>query len=552
MKKYLLVVIIFLFSLSNFQAQDKNSSTNSLDKTTTNDDYNYIAINQMKMLVSNNGSGATQYSIGSVFWPGGENATLPLIFDDGLIWGGFIGSNLIVGGNKYCAALQAGKILSSGLADDPSLTKYRIYKIRKGWEELPPGPKKEKYKKDYEEWPVDNGAPFYDKNNDGTYTAGIDKPLLLGEEDIWCVMNDLRANQCLFFTGIGLEIQMSVYGYTHPSLADVIFKKYLIINKGVNIIDKMYFSCFSDPDIGNLLDDYLGCDTLLNLAYCYNMDNYDESGYGENPPAVGYLLLQGATIMGTLNDSAKVNNRWNYGIKDQKMTSFSTNPYENSSLGYCGGDAFNDSVIESFTYNCLKGELCYGSPHINPIDSIITKYPFSGNPVDSTGWNMAYQNLIPPRDRNMYLNTGPITMAPGDTQEVAIAIIAARGTSNLQSISELKNTAKIVQYFYDNYTPELANIDYLSPIPEYYYLSQNYPNPFNPKTQIDYELPLNGLVTLKVYDILGREITTLVNEEKAAGKYQVNFSSTGLSSGIYFYTLTSRAYSKTKKMVVIK
>ena len=116
----------------------------------------------------------------------------------------------------------------------------------------------------------------------------------------------------------------------------------------------------------------------------------------------------------------------------------------------------------------------------------------------------------------------------------------------------LKNTAKIVQYFYDNYTPELANINYSLPLPEYYYLGQNYPNPFNPKTQIDYELPLSGLVTLKVYDVLGREIATLVNEEKTAGTYQVEFSANNLSSGIYFYTLTSRAYSKTKKMVVIK
>ena len=235
------------------------------------------------------------------------------------------------------------------------------------------------------------------------------------------------------------------------------------------------------------------------------------------------------------------------------MTSFSTNPYEYSFFPICNpAEASSDSVIESFTYNCLKGELCDGSPHINPIDNIITKYPFSGNPVDSTGWNMGYQNLIPHDDRNMYLNSGPITMAPGDTQEVVIAIIAARGSSNLQSVAALKNTAKIVKYFYDNYTPELSNINYTPPIPEYYYLGQNYPNPFNPKTQIDYELPLNGLVTLKVYDILGREISTLVNEEKAAGTYQVDFSANNLSSGIYFYTLTSRAYSKTKKMIVIK
>jgi|WetSurMetagenome_2_1015567.scaffolds.fasta_scaffold149018_2 hypothetical protein len=89
-------------------------------------------------------------------------------------------------------------------------------------------------------------------------------------------------------------------------------------------------------------------------------------------------------------------------------------------------------------------------------------------------------------------------------------------------------------------------------VPSKLLLHQNHPNPFNPTTRISYELPVSGLVTLKVFDILGREITTLVNEEKSAGKYEVEFSSNNLSSGIYFYTLTSREYSRTKKMVLLR
>ena len=152
----------------------------------------------------------------------------------------------------------------------------------------------------------------------------------------------------------------------------------------------------------------------------------------------------------------------------------------------------------------------------------------------------------------MYLNSGSITMAPGDTQEVVIAIIAAQGSNNLQSVTELKKTAKNVQYFYDNYIPELVNINYEPPLPESYYLSQNYPNPFNPTTIINYELPISGFVSLKVFDILGREIAVLVNEERSPGIYQVELSSENLSSGIYFYTLNSGAFSKTRKMTVIK
>jgi hypothetical protein len=95
--------------------------------------------------------------------------------------------------------------------------------------------------------------------------------------------------------------------------------------------------------------------------------------------------------------------------------------------------------------------------------------------------------------------------------------------------------------------------------PDKFYLSQNYPNPFNPTTKIKFtvsDLPAGrqGLrfTTLKIYDVLGKEITTLVNEEKPAGSYEVDFYGTGLPSGIYFYQLKTDSYIKTKKMMLMK
>ncbi|MCW8811205.1 MAG: YCF48-related protein [Ignavibacteriaceae bacterium] len=93
--------------------------------------------------------------------------------------------------------------------------------------------------------------------------------------------------------------------------------------------------------------------------------------------------------------------------------------------------------------------------------------------------------------------------------------------------------------------------------PKEFILSQNYPNPFNPVTKIRYEIPGQArndidLVTLKVYDILGREVATLVNEEKPAGQYEVEFNSPNLPSGIYFYQLKVGLFVETKKMVLIK
>ena len=88
-------------------------------------------------------------------------------------------------------------------------------------------------------------------------------------------------------------------------------------------------------------------------------------------------------------------------------------------------------------------------------------------------------------------------------------------------------------------------------------LYQNYPNPFNPTTKVKFTIPLNVKremlnVTLKVYDILGNEVATLVNEEKPSGTYEVYFDASSLASGIYFYTLRAGNYIETKKMILLK
>ena len=89
-------------------------------------------------------------------------------------------------------------------------------------------------------------------------------------------------------------------------------------------------------------------------------------------------------------------------------------------------------------------------------------------------------------------------------------------------------------------------------IPDHYSLSDNYPNPFNPTTTISYSIPNDEKVVLKVYDIIGSEITTLVNEEKAAGKYEVNFDASSLSSGVYIYKIQAGNFINSKKMILIK
>jgi hypothetical protein len=102
----------------------------------------------------------------------------------------------------------------------------------------------------------------------------------------------------------------------------------------------------------------------------------------------------------------------------------------------------------------------------------------------------------------------------------------------------------------NNYISSINKTD--SDMPRTCNLFQNYPNPFNPSTVICYQLPASILVTLKVYDVLGREVKTLVNERQNAGKHSVQFNAFGLSSGMYFYKIEAGTYRDTKKLLLLK
>jgi plastocyanin len=83
-------------------------------------------------------------------------------------------------------------------------------------------------------------------------------------------------------------------------------------------------------------------------------------------------------------------------------------------------------------------------------------------------------------------------------------------------------------------------------------LQQNYPNPFNPTTSISFSIPSSAFTSLKVYDIIGNEVATLVNEEKTAGNYEVRFNASSLTSGTYFYKLSAGSFTEVKKMILLK
>jgi len=98
----------------------------------------------------------------------------------------------------------------------------------------------------------------------------------------------------------------------------------------------------------------------------------------------------------------------------------------------------------------------------------------------------------------------------------------------------------------------VTNQEETKSLPADFMLNQNYPNPFNPSTTISFSIPTSGFASIKVYDILGNEISTLINDDLSAGSYEIDFKADGLTSGVYFYTLSTQNFTSTKKMILTK
>ncbi len=145
--------------------------------------------------------------------------------------------------------------------------------------------------------------------------------------------------------------------------------------------------------------------------------------------------------------------------------------------------------------------------------------------------NLSYQvNTAGIGNRNVYLK-----LVADDNIEAGYSLAEIYAADNVLGKTALKT----------------KNYDGLSSVTQYS-LSQNYPNPFNPATTINYQLPKDGFVTLKIYDILGKEVASLVNEQRNQGRYSINFDASRLASGVYIYRLQVNDYVSSKKMLLLK
>ena len=410
-----------------------------------------------------------------------------------------------VNGSMYNTGLKAGKVLrdASGRVLNKNYSEnYReqqIWRVRKNWNtadlrgdiailkdadpttltdaQIAAG--KSQYEHDWKDWPADEGAPYDDVNNDGAYTAATwnaetsswdgDIPGIPGaDQTIWTVANDLPDE----FTGgatvsvseggwgsppIGFEIQITLWGYDFPfsnPLSSMMFKRARINYVGLPggpataKLDTVYFTQWSDPDLGTYTDDYVGSDTTLSLGYVYNGNTFDDqffSSYGSPVPAAGYDFLEGPKI------DADSNLATGPGGKETTlgMTSF---------VYFAAGSSVSDPSTKVYVgtlqwFNLMEGflprpEYPTQQPFVDPITGLAEKFVLAGDPPSGAGWIDGI--ILPPGDRRLVMNTGPFQMVIGDTQDVVVGLIGGMGGDNLSSITVLKYNDIFAQFAYDN------------------------------------------------------------------------------------------------------
>ncbi|MFH1422421.1 MAG: T9SS type A sorting domain-containing protein, partial [Planctomycetota bacterium] len=186
------------------------------------------------------------------------------------------------------------------------------------------------------------------------------------------------------------------------------------------------------------------------------------------------------------------------------------------------------------------------TPFTNIIFRLLAKDSLSNTLLD----NIGYKLLNNPSGLHNYSKEFTVNASVLRTQNIyLLPNIGVSGTLNNSNLYFTLVNVCIAENEVGKNSPENINNKIQ---PTEYVLQQNYPNPFNPATNIKYNLPQDSFVELKIFDVLGREITTLVNEKQESGNYSIQFDASNLPSGIYIYRIVSGKFTQTKKMILLK
>ena len=378
-----------------------------------------------------------------------------------------------------------------------------------------------------------NLAPFVDVNGNGKYDPLYgDYPKIPGDQAVFFIMNDLggKHTESGSLYSMGIEVFCMAYAFNTPNpiLNNTIFLSYEVKNRGAEALTwnehcyeyvgttnfhNFYFGLWNDFDIGFKDDDYIGCDTLLNLSYAYNGLEKDGNGqpwaYGENPPVQGAIFLNQ-----TMSACISQNN----SFYPQGPPNFTTEYYnllrgkwKTGEYVYYGGNGYNPNPNGSET---------------------ITTYMFSGDPVTKTGWT----ELTPdgegstphtPGDRLGLMSTGPFNLPIGGSLKVDIALpfVRTEGKNRLSALALLREYTEEIQEYYNEFLsikekPTRTVSKLLT-----------YPNPTTGQLTI-----YNGQLTInnvEIFDMMGKKQLSIIN-----CPLSIEIDISNLPTGVYFVKAT--------------
>ncbi len=498
-KKNLIMIVIgsvFLISTLFGKGPTSAAAARSMsDAEVLNPTISVININNMAYWITKSGGGTTSGS------PNGEQVDYPiftggLIYEDGMLWGCKVNDGgpqrVRVNGSTYYHGMKAGQAIYDADgnvigADDPS--NHQVWRVRKDWatgdlstdaanfymetsssvsaEQI--ANVKATYEHDWNNWPAHLGAPYNDVDGDGSYNPATDIPGYPGaDQTLWTISNDIpkivsatgdsigynnTSAQIYGADPIGIELRVTMWAYAFGAsdpLGNIVFKKANMKYVGLPdtpadaTLDTVYFTQWSDPDLGTYTDDYVGCDIDLSFGYVYNgnrLDGVFNGIYGLACPAGGYDFLQGPVDNMDIDGDGDV-------TEFLGMTSFTYfgagSSISDPSFSYAGSLQFFN-LMEGFL---PRPEYPVQIPWTDPATGEETKFALSGDPVSGSGWVDGVQ--LPPGDRRLVMASGPFSMVLGDDADVVIALAAGTGLDAVSSVSVAKYVDTYAQYAYDN------------------------------------------------------------------------------------------------------
>ena len=393
--------------------------------------------NRVRNDMENNGQIVSAFSGHSgMEWPK-DNHTYS-IYASSIWFAGKVNGEIRTAAGDYSSELMPGP-----WGSDPGAAAHKFYKVSKSDLADPLS------SEDFQNWPAELGAPWVDVDGDGVYSplpGGPDHPEFVGDQVMWYVANDgAPGTHGLFGTlPLGIEVQFTTFGFDRPDVfGDMMFVKGLAINKGGNTIEDMFIGLWSDPDMGDAGDDFVGCDTTLSLGFVWN-DGVDSeyASYSGGTPAVGYDFFQGPMVE-SAGDTALFMGQKKPGYKNLPMSSF---------VKYINPDAvYFDPNDATEVYNYMLGLRADGTPFPLEVTGG-SKFVHPGDPASDTGPNdteYVDSDVHASSDRRFVMNAGTFTMAPGDSQEVVFGIMHAAAGSAKKSVTYLRQVDALAQLAYD-------------------------------------------------------------------------------------------------------